>query len=272
MEYRFMVDSSLPANGEVSAGLTVLDAVQRWSGTTPAVWGRYLGGGGGAATPLTKDEVAYLHQHGISILPIYNDSRLNGGADASYTLGSNEAHEAIAQADALGVPDNTYLACDIEYGALDRLTDSYVAGWSDTMRASRYGGSGILYANCGDARFQAAMANGNANVQRLGLWLASWVQNPALAASAMPSWQAPHGPTALPPSIASQTWLWQYAGGAYGDLVDLNVVQWPLPAPGGLWEPPTTDETAILKNQIAAMEARIAALSAKLSAIRQIVS
>ncbi len=227
----FMVDSALAANGFVSSDLTLWRDVVDWAGAAPVAWGRYLGSGGGAATPLTAQEVSFLHANRCAILPIYNDSPLNGGQAGTYALGQQDADAAIGRAQALGVPAGVYLCCDIEYGA--PLTADYVRGWCDTMRPSIYGGSGILYGALSSPGFAQPLlaAMGDSNVQRLLLWAATPEPGSSTAAS-MPNW-APDAPSAQTQGMVR---LWQYAEGDYGGWVDLDQIDTTLLATG-LWQP-----------------------------------
>jgi hypothetical protein len=211
--------------------------------TGAAVVGRYLGTGGGAATPLSRSEAAWLLGRGLAVWPIFNDSTVDGGDSGSYELGAADARLAIAQADALGVPDGVFVAGDIERNALQKLGGGYIAGWADGMRAGRLGGAGVLYANLiaqafGQA-FDEALVLSPDNVNRLGFWDAAWLSTgepPASAPSfadtvARLPWQAAH---------KAQVWARQYAGGAAGGLVDLSVLFLPWPTIGreGLWYSP----------------------------------
>ena len=227
----FMVDSAMAASGSVSSNLTLWQDVVDWAGAPPVAWGRYLGSGGGAATPLTAAEVSFLHANRCAILPIYNDSPLNGGQMGTYAMGQRDADAAIQRAQALGVPSGVYLCCDIEYGA--PLTAEYVRGWCDTMRPSVYGGSGILYGALATTAFAQPLlaAMGDANVQRLLLW-ASTPEPGSSTATAMPTW-VPDAPSAQTEGMVR---LWQYSEGDYGGWVDLNEVDTTL-LRSGLWLP-----------------------------------
>jgi hypothetical protein len=234
MASTIMVDSAADAR-------TLVAQVSAALGAPPAAWARYLGTGGAGATPLGAAEASALQDAGIGILPVYNDSPINGGTQGTYALGQADAAQAVRQATALGVPAGTYICCDIEASALGLLTGDYLAGWADAMRGSSYGGAGIVYANLADPRFgqalDAALARSPANVGRMGFWLASWLTSDSPDAPAAPEWSAAYGPEQLPwqaPEQA-QVWAWQYAGGALGGTVDLSVIRLPLPAPGGLW-------------------------------------
>jgi hypothetical protein len=227
---RFMVDSALPATSPVQPNLTLWDDVLAWAGGKPFLWGRYLGTGGGAATPLTADEANWLFARGCGVIPIYNDSPVNAGIQGTYALGQQDAQRAMAQAQAVGVPEGVYLVADIEYGAA--VTGDWIRGWADAMRAGPYAGAGILYCAPRSPAFaqawQDAWGSGNPNVRRLLIWSATPEPGPSTAAG-MPPW----GPDVPPGGTVA---IWQYAEGAYGGLVDLDEADDQALA-GGLWVP-----------------------------------
>ena len=263
MSVVFAVDSSALPDSEVQPGLTLYDDVLAWAGIAVVpVWFLYLGSGGGAAKPATPAAVQFLHGRGTSVGLFYNSSTLNGVAQGTYELGLQDAAEAAQQAAALGVPPGTYVWNDVEYKSLDRLTGDYIAGWCDGMRGTTLAGSGGIYANLLDARFQAAMtaALGKspkppANVRRLLLFLASWTVNPpGVTVVRAPGWLAAGGPAGLPAQIRTQCYGWQYCGRAYGDAndgpVDLSLINLPLPSPGDLWLPPSGPSTQSVRQQL----------------------
>ncbi len=227
----FMVDSASPANAEVQPGLSLFDDVVAWAGAPPAAWGRYLGDGYGAAVPLSASEAGYLRSsRGCPILPIYNLAT-SGGVGGDYAQGQADASRAIQLAKALDVPAGVYIACDIEAGW--QVSAPWLNGWADTMRASTFAGSGILYGSLGGPGLAHTLlcALGNPNVQRLLLWAATPETGPSTSWN-MPAWN----PDAPSPQTAGMVRLWQYSRGDYGGWVDLNQLDASLLG-AGLWMP-----------------------------------
>ena len=226
----FMVDSALPATFLVQPNLTLWDDVVAWAGGKPMLWGRYLGSGGGAATPMTLGEANWLFTKGCGVVPIYNDSPINGGTQGTYSLGQQDAQNAISQAQALAIPANVYIVADVEYSA--QVTGDWIRGWADVMRASPYGGSGILYCAPNSPSFsrawQDATSTKDPNVQRLLIWSATPEPGPSTA-SGMPTW----GPDVPPEGTVA---IWQYCEGAYGGVVDLDEAD-EQALRGGMWLP-----------------------------------
>lgn len=232
-------------------------ALRAAAGTTPAFVGRYLGDGGGAATPLTAAEVVAIHALGCAILPVYNDSPVNAGAEGSYALGHLDGQRAIAQAQSLGVPAGVYIAADVEYSA--PVTADWLRGWADAMRPSPYGGSGIIYCAPDAPSWQAAWAEasaaGDPNIRRLLIWSAQPAERQASVRS-VPTW----GPLVPPGATVA---LWQWSEGCAEapvdlDLCDTSLLQhnpfgslWLPPAPAGTPQAPPVPDVASARADIA---------------------
>lgn len=228
----FMVDSAGPASADIQTGLTRWDDVNAWAGAPPRVWGRYLGDGYGAAIPLTSGEADFLiNVKRCGILPIYNMATAQT-VSQGLAAGQAAAEAAVLMAQSVGVPAGVYLACDIEAGW--PLSPEWIVGWAQTMRASPYAGSGVLYGALDSPAFAnpflAAMSD--PDVARLVLWAATPVTSASTAAG-MPAWAA-NAPSA---GTAAMVGIWQYAEGAYGGVVDLDQVDEALLRPE-IWSPP----------------------------------
>ncbi|MDA8346943.1 MAG: DUF1906 domain-containing protein [Thermaerobacter sp.] len=223
---QFGVDSGAPVN------TTRLDAVAKWAGTPPRWWGRYLGTGGGAATPLTASEAALLHARGVAIALVFND--VDRRELATRQQGITAAQEAVRQAKALGVPQQTTLYADIEYGW--PLTAAWLIGWAQGVLAADY--TAGVYLDPADIAVQRALGylhvvkptvvamrlREPALAGQLRLWDALWLHGG--------EWTARHGDRIstppwihLPPSEATtQTGLWQFSGPSCSGMVDLNLL------------------------------------------------
>lgn len=226
-----MVDSAVAATALVQSGLTLWDDVVAWAGGAPAVWGRYMGDGYGAATPLTAAEADFLvNGKRCGILPIYNMATAESVA-GGYSAGQASASAALSMARSIGVPAGVYLACDIEAGW--PLSSGWIQGWADVIRGSEYAGSGVLYGALNSPAFSQALlgALSDASVQRLLLWAATPLLGPSTASN-MPAW-APAPPS---PQTAPMVHIWQYAESAYGGVVDLDEIDEGLLRPG-IWAP-----------------------------------
>lgn len=242
-EYRVGIDTSLDLLADVQPGLTVLQDAVDWMGGRPAFVYRAMGRGGGASTPLSTTEARALLGAGYPVLPGFNDSSLNGGATGTYALGAHEGQKAIAQAQALGVPAGVYIPLDIELTTSDPRGNTtgtvanYLLGWCDAMRPSVYGGVGILYGILSAGSFLAeavtlALADpAGRNVHRLWYWQSDWTRRVGFSLANTPPW-APD----ITPALAGLCRIWQVSGNDFNDIVDQDLIDAALLAPGaGLW-------------------------------------
>jgi len=240
-------DFSRPCDEEVEPNLTRLDDAEKWYGAPLAFVCRYIDTGGGAAIPLTPQEVNWLvNTRRKPLLPIYSDSNINGGTVGTYELGVTDARRAVVQAREIGIPIGTYLTGDVEGKAT--VTGDWVRGWCDGMRPTPYDGAGILYGLCGPdgnlgkSYLEALAADKTGNVQRLILWDAKWVSKSGFSYTEVPQWH---------PDIPDlQTWgavrIWQTTGGVYGGVCGLDLIDKALLVPGaGLVTPLVTPSPSL---------------------------
>ena len=225
------IDTSLNIFSKVGgSNLSLIADTKAWLGQNPDFVIRPMGNGGGPATPVTKQEIADTLAMGIAMGLYYNDSPLNGGQTGNYAIGQQDALNAISQADALGAPSSLYLTCDIEESTPGRtpvqVNAEWIHGWCDTMRASRFAGSGCIYGIVGSgllnqALMQALGDDTNGNVHRLFLWPADWIYRAGLnyVNAAGIAWTPP----VVNPKYASMTQMWQLSGNDFNDIADESI-------------------------------------------------
>jgi hypothetical protein len=190
----------------------IWDLVRQALGGTPFWWGRYLGPGPHA--PLTRAEAEWLHEQGVAIALVW-------GATTAATLATPEgvmahAAHALEACYQLGVPAGTAVFLDVEAGWAPTMESLRV--WHDRLKAARYvpgyyGAANLLIPE-GSLR-----------------WLAAWTEKP-WTLSSCPVW-----------NLGIRADVWQNCGGAYGDLVDLNLAQDNVP----FWFPPSSDLVEFLR-------------------------
>jgi hypothetical protein len=220
------------------------------------------------ATPLSTDETQAILAAGLAILPIdngigYGDTT---GPNA-YANGQRKASQAVARAQALGVPAGTYIAWDLEAWAVDV---DFFRGYAQVMRQSPYGGAGIVYGSAG-AAWRAAFGQASLqdeNVARCLVWTARyvgpWTGTP-------PAWD--------PQDPDPRCVIWQFTSqGPQG--TDLSLLRLPLPSvgatPQGLWlpggvvgSPKAADDPTALQAQVASLQQQLAAANATVARLRQ---
>jgi hypothetical protein len=181
---------------------------------TPSVFGRYLETKEGVSTGLTPDEVELLHQQGIKIIPIYNHF-----TNATvYENGAQEAQEAIAYAQQIGIPEGKAIFADIE--PTYPVDEAFIRGWVDTLLGSPYK-PGIYGVFTNDstltAAYQAAITV-NQNVQTQTI---IWSSNPDLGVT--PQVNAPEFQPGAPANVPVS--IWQYGIDGEACNIDTNLIQ-----------------------------------------------
>lgn len=91
----------------------------------PQFVGRYLI----YSSELSTSEARYIHQQGLSILLLDDPNR-------AFTSGSTDAHQAITQATALGVPQGVAIFRDVETS--DPVSSTYIAAYVAAFAGSGY--------------------------------------------------------------------------------------------------------------------------------------
>jgi hypothetical protein len=144
------VDSYSPAHlrARGTRGETLYDHVcrflrqnqRRFEGiTAPQFWGRYLSNSRPTSS-LSATEKSYLHERGVKILLVYNDTCYDQHRDtdcrrggrqlelSGYEYGMASARNAcqMAASDSLGAPDGTRIYADLEGWF---VTDDWLDGW-----------------------------------------------------------------------------------------------------------------------------------------------
>ena len=180
----------------------------------PDVVGRYIGDNPGASTGLTKEEVSFLKEQGIKIIPIYNHF-----SDATtYQNGVAEAKAAIALAKELGIREGVVIYADIE--PKYPVDAAFIQGWVETISASTYkpGIYGVFLDGKELSNAYNEVISKNKDYQNK---IFIWTSNPEVGTTAKN--KAPTYNPNTPESI--QASIWQY--GLEGNLcnIDTNLIQ-----------------------------------------------
>jgi hypothetical protein len=179
----------------------------------PNYWGRYLSTVAGASDGLTQEEINFLKQKGVRILPIYNNFRRAVG----YDFGAIAANNAIFHARRLGMEEGKVLIANVE--RFFEVDEAWIRGWVNTILPSGYR-SGI-YHDPTEGNFSAAYCEAIKNDPA--------VRNQVILLSAEPQKQptgvknAPRFNPVTPPCKAN-VWAWQYARDTEQCPIDTNLI------------------------------------------------
>ncbi|ULT56623.1 DUF1906 domain-containing protein [Neobacillus drentensis] len=180
----------------------------------PAVFGRYLETKGDVSIGLSKEEVNFLHQQGIKILPIFNHFKEAVG----YQNGVAEAKEAIAYAQKIGIPKGVAIFADIE--PTYPVDEAFIRGWVETLNSSPYK-PGIYGVFTPDSQLSAAYQVAVSKNKNLQTQTILWSSNPdpgVTKKNKAPAFQ-PGAPKNMKISI------WQYGIDGKTCNIDTNLTQ-----------------------------------------------
>lgn len=195
--------------------------VTTMGGRAPTFWGRYVGGNTRVGTPLSKPEVALLHQHGLRVLLIYNNLLAHEPAGDSES-GQMHAGRAVTFVTQLGAPTDGSLCI---YADLENWQTS--GDWIDGWIAGIQSGGFLpgFYASLSLPSFAAAYCDTYArHPERLANVLLYGNQPSArpTTTNVKAGFKAdvsPNVPSCRPNSGA----IWQYVLSALNDRVDIDV-------------------------------------------------
>ena len=217
------VDSSNTADHKVGKKMSLFEYISEKAGQPPAFWGRYIGGNGKLAAPLTSSEAAFLHSKGCKILVLYNGATNSAtSVRGGYKEGQKDANNAIAAAVAIGVPAGVWIYGDTETNW--QVTVEWFKGWSDTMYASGYGGAGGIYGNCMPTNASGfntpyLKACKEDDIMRMDGQALIFGSHPEITHSTTAKNAPKYGPAA-PEGLKSRVVIWQYVEGVFNGFVD----------------------------------------------------
>ncbi|WP_139490931.1 glycoside hydrolase domain-containing protein [Brevibacillus dissolubilis] len=179
----------------------------------PAYWGRYMRTIPGVNDGLTPQEIQFLRQRGIKILPIYNNFR---GA-IGYNQGQLIARQAIARARVLQIPQGVTIFANIEKWF--RADAAWLRGWVDAFFPSVY--TPGFYANPRQGPFNFAYCTAAAGNPRVRQQAIIWSSEPRTGAS-----RRGDAPAFNPakPTCAANVYGWQYGESAPLCPIDTNLI------------------------------------------------
>lgn len=180
----------------------------------PAAFGRYLETIDGVSHGLSAEEVEFLHEHDIQIIPIYN--HFTDGT--TYDKGVEEAETAIAFAEDLGIPEDIYIFANVEPEY--PIDADFLQGWIDTLLPSIYkpGVYGIFDAESDLAAAYEVIVQENDDIEEeVAIWHSS---SPYIGVT--PKDEAPDFEPEVPDHV--QVSIWQYGIDGEDCNIDTNLI------------------------------------------------
>lgn len=180
----------------------------------PRYWGRYLTTVPNVSDGLTKEEITFLHQKGVKVLPIYNVFRKALG----YREGGVTAANTIFHMRRLGFPKGSVAFGNVEH--FFEVDEAWIRGWVDRFYPSGYKPG--LYHDPVKGMFSNAYCQAAANHARVKEQLVLWSAEPEVGT--LGAKKAPAYKPAKPNCAAAQIWAWQYGRDDENCPVDTNLI------------------------------------------------
>lgn len=178
----------------------------------PKFWGRYLSEVPNVSAGLTREEISFLRNRGIKILPIYNVF-----SDAvGYEKGQIAARNAVFNARRLAIPNNVALFANVErFFAVD---EAWIRGWVESIYPSGFRPG--IYHDPVEGAFAAAYCEAVRNNSQIGVQAILWSAEPETGVT-----RERHAPAFKPasPKCKANTWVWQYGRDADQCPIDTNL-------------------------------------------------
>lgn len=178
----------------------------------PAFWGRYLKTIPNVSEGLTREEINFLHENNVKIIPLYNNFQRAQG----YNDGVIAAKDAIALAESFGFPKNTAIFANIEF----HFTVDYewIRGWVHTVASSGYLPG--LYGDPVRGKFNLAYCVAAAHDEKVKAQTILWSSQPKPGAT-----KAGETPEFKPttPNCQSSVLIWQYGEKAPSCEIDTDL-------------------------------------------------
>lgn len=179
----------------------------------PKYWGRYLTRVENVNDGLSKEEITFLHQKGVKIMPIYNVFSEAIG----YRQGQVVARNAIYNARRLGFPKGVYLFANVE--KFFKVDEAWIRGYVDTFYTSDYRPG--IYHDPQEGDFNNAFCSAAKNNEKVRVQTVLWSAEPDPGVS-----KKDDAPAFNPVKTAceSNVWAWQYGRDAKDCAIDTNLI------------------------------------------------
>lgn len=179
----------------------------------PNYWGRYLTTVPNASDGLTINEIRFLKQKGVKILPIYNNFQTAIG----YNAGQIVARNSIFHARRLGIPEGTVLFANIE--KFFEVDEAWIRGWVETIYSSGYLSG--AYHDPIEGNFNSSYCQAASNNKLVRDQLILWSAEPEVGTTGLRKAPKFNPET---PACTANVWGWQYGRDSELCPIDTNLI------------------------------------------------
>ncbi len=178
----------------------------------PRFWGRYLIRVPGISEGLTIQEISFIRNKGVKLLPIYNSFQEAKG----YRQGRIAAAHAVFHARELGIPKGIPLFANVEQ--FFQIDGDWIQGWTEALVTNGYK-SGI-YNDPVTGDFNQAFCNAVKGNEKIKMLTILWSAEPELESSG-PRNPPNYNPKA--PDCGGNVGVWQYSRKVTQCPIDTNL-------------------------------------------------
>ncbi|WP_026674569.1 glycoside hydrolase domain-containing protein [Alkalihalobacterium bogoriense] len=180
----------------------------------PEYWGRYLTTVENVSDGLTQEEIQFLQDNRIKIMPIYNVFREAVG----YRQGEITATNAIFHARRLGIPTGTFIFANIEHFFM--IDEAWLRGWIDAFYPSGF--KPDFYNDPVRGQFNEAFCQAVINHKRVKEQAVLWSAEPENGVTTKQNRPRTFAPAT--PDCDALVWGWQYGRDAEECPIDTNLI------------------------------------------------
>ncbi len=180
---------------------------------TPRFWGRYLSEVPNVSEGLTREEITFIRNKGMKVLPIYNVFTEALG----YANGQLTARNAVFNARRLGIPDNTALFANVE--RFFEVDEAWIRGWVESLYPTGYRPG--IYHDPIEGGFSTSYCEAVGKNNQIAVQSILWSAEPEPGVTK--ERDAPRFRPATPKCKAN-VWLWQYGRDAPACPIDTNLI------------------------------------------------
>ncbi|MCD8511598.1 MAG: DUF1906 domain-containing protein [Bacillus sp. (in: Bacteria)] len=179
----------------------------------PDLWGRYLNTIENVSEGLTREEIAFLKDRGIKVMPIYNNFRRAVGRAA----GRVAAQNAIYNAQRLGIREGVFIFANVE--RFFEVDADWIIAWIERFYNSPYRPG--IYHDPVEGPFNEAYCEAVRRSKLVREQAVLWSAEPEVGVSSKQAY-----PTFSPatPTCRANVWAWQYGRDAEECPIDTVLV------------------------------------------------